>query len=119
MSADRILLGLAALGLLAHAGAIWLALRGWWRALPLLNLAVAMPILAYQLLRMRRVRLAEPDAQILTLLALEGAILLLALLALHGSAWARRLSVAGFALHLLGNLAVLVFALTFRIGRMF
>ena len=30
------------------------------------------------------------------------------------------LSIAvGFALHLLGNLAVLVFALTFRIGRMF
>ena len=105
--------------LAAHIAALILALT--WKpagaaAIPAVNIAVAVVLLAYNVPRLA----ADPsDGQRLVLAAFEALALALAAAAL----WRMRLTYAGscvvFALHGLASIAAVVFALKFKITRLF
>lgn len=119
MSDNMIFQALAIAALALHLAVLGAGLLGWRRAMPMLNAVMALAVLAWLLARLPRLIAPPADLTMLALLGFEIFVLRLALLASRGSGSAARLSWLVFALHLAASAAAAVFALTFRMERLF
>lgn len=119
MSGNMIFQALAIAALALHLAVLGAGLLGWRRAMPLLNAVMAAAVLAWLLARLPRLIAPPADLTMLALLDFEIFVLRLALLAFRGGGSAGRLSWLVFALHLAASAAAAVFALTFRMERLF
>ena len=104
-----------ALHLAALVWAVW-SRTGW--SLAVVNILTCIPVLAYQATRLRYIFTPSPDEQIIALIILELVVLGAALGALRGGRSWRIASGAVFGLHVCALVAIVVFALTFRMTRL-
>ena len=118
MTDDQIFQAIGWLGLVAHLGvAAW-----WWSrrgpAPYLLNLVFAVLTLVFLAQWLPRAFQRPFDEVILASAALELLVVIAALLALRGQAWARWLSGLAFVAHLAICAGAVAIALTFKINRL-